>query len=79
MTGFTIRALTLSAALLAGTTAVTAAPAQAAEVKITSLGSHAGEFCRQDRALIFEDPDGTRLLYDPGRTVAGGSDPRPGS
>lgn len=78
MTGFTIRALTLSAALLAGTTAVTAAPAQAAEVKITSLGSHAGEFCRQDRALIFEDPDGTRLLYDPGRTVAGGSDPRLG-
>ncbi|HBC06851.1 MAG TPA: metal-dependent hydrolase [Rhodospirillaceae bacterium] len=79
MTGITIsRALTLSAALLAGTTAVTAAPAQAAEVKITSLGSHAGEFCRQDRALILEDPDGTRLLYDPGRTVAGGNDSRLG-
>ncbi|MAN79674.1 MAG: metal-dependent hydrolase [Rhodospirillaceae bacterium] len=74
----TARALAVSAALLAGTTAVDAASAQAAEVKITPLGSHAGEFCRFDRALILEDPDGTRLLYDPGRTVAGGSDPRLG-
>ena len=32
----------------------------------------------QDRALIFEDPNGTRLLYDPGRTVAGANDPRLG-
>mgnify|MGYP003646177784 CR=1 FL=1 len=56
-----------------------APPTQAAgEVKITPLGSHDGEFCRQDRALIFEDPDGTRLLYDPGRTVAGAKDPRLG-
>jgi TRAP transporter TAXI family solute receptor len=47
-------------------------------VKITPLGSHAGEFCRFDRALIFEDPDGTRLLYDAGRTVAGATDPRLG-
>ncbi|MEO6748305.1 MAG: MBL fold metallo-hydrolase, partial [Casimicrobiaceae bacterium] len=37
-----------------------------------------GEFCPQDRALIFEDPNGTRILYDPGRTVAGPSDPRLG-
>ncbi|MDX1400411.1 MAG: MBL fold metallo-hydrolase, partial [Kiloniellales bacterium] len=37
-----------------------------------------GEFCRLDRALIFEDPDGTRLLYDAGRTVAGPDDPRLG-
>src|SRR3546814_9023130 len=29
-------------------------------VKITPLGSHAGEFCAFDRALILEDPDGTR-------------------
>ena len=35
-------------------------------VKITPLGSHDGEFCRNDRALIFEDPDGTRILYDAG-------------
>ena len=48
-------------------------------VKITPLGSHDGDFCRYDRALIFEDPDGTRLLYDAGRTVAGPDDPRLGN
>ena len=37
-----------------------------------------GEFCQLDRAMVFEDPDGTRLLYDPGRTVAGAEDPRLG-
>jgi len=47
-------------------------------VKITPLGSHDGEFCRFDRALLLEDPDGTRLLYDPGRTIAGPDDPRLG-
>jgi L-ascorbate metabolism protein UlaG (beta-lactamase superfamily) len=47
-------------------------------VKITPLGSHDGEFCSRDRALIFEDPDGTRLLYDAGRTVAGPDDHRLG-
>ena len=47
-------------------------------VKITPLGSHDDEFCRLDRALYLEDPDGTRLLYDPGRTVAGPDDPRLG-
>jgi len=52
--------------------------AGAANVKITSLGSHDGEFCPQDRAMIFEDPNGTRILYDPGRTVAGADDPRLG-
>ena len=50
----------------------------AAEVKITPLGSQEGEFCQLDRALILEDPDGTRLLYDAGRTVAGAEDPRLG-
>jgi L-ascorbate metabolism protein UlaG (beta-lactamase superfamily) len=45
-------------------------------VLITPVGSHDGEFCRNDRALIFEDPGGLRILYDPGRTVAGGGDPR---
>jgi L-ascorbate metabolism protein UlaG (beta-lactamase superfamily) len=47
-------------------------------VKITPIGSHDGEFCRYDRALILEDPDGTRLLYDAGRTLAGADDPRLG-
>ena len=50
----------------------------AATVKITPLGSHDGEFCAFDRALIFEDPDGTRILYDVGRTVRGANDPRMG-
>src|SRR6187431_1509303 len=58
--------------------AAMSAPAVAANVKVTPLGSHDGEFCPQDRALIFEDPNGTRILYDPGRTVAGPQDPRLG-
>jgi len=45
-------------------------------VKVTPLGSHNGEFCRDDRALIFEDPNGTRILYDPGHTVIGAADSR---
>jgi L-ascorbate metabolism protein UlaG (beta-lactamase superfamily) len=52
--------------------------ALAVNVKITPLGSHDGEFCRLDRALILEDPDGIRLLYDDGRTVAGATEPRLG-
>jgi L-ascorbate metabolism protein UlaG (beta-lactamase superfamily) len=28
--------------------------------------------------MVFEDPDGTRILYDPGRTVAGPDDSRLG-
>ena len=47
-------------------------------VNITPLGSHAGEFCTSDRALLFEDPTGVRVLYDPGRTIAGGTDARLG-
>lgn len=50
----------------------------AGTVKITPLGGQEGEFCRLDRALVFEDPNGTRLLYDAGRTVAGPEDPRLG-
>jgi len=53
-------------------------PAVAQTVKVTPLGGIDGEFCAQDRALVFEDPNGTRLLYDPGHTVAGGEDPRLG-
>ena len=54
-------------------------PAYAGNVVITPLGSHDGEFCSRDRALIFQDPDGTRILYDPGLTVAGAKDPRLGN
>jgi len=53
-------------------------PASAQNVKVTPLGSHDGEFCRYDRAMILEDPDGTRILYDAGRTVRGADDPRLG-
>jgi L-ascorbate metabolism protein UlaG (beta-lactamase superfamily) len=52
--------------------------ALAANVKVTPLGGQEGEFCPQDRALVFEDPNGTRILYDAGRTVAGADDPRLG-
>ena len=48
-------------------------------VKITPLGSHDGQFCSNDRALLFEDPTGLRILYDPGRSVAGAGDPRLGT
>ena len=58
--------------------ALVAAPALAQNVKITPLGTHDGELCAFDRALIFEDPDGTRILYDVGRSVRGPSDPRLG-
>ncbi len=62
-------------AMLAGMAALGAG---AATVKVTPLGGQEGEFCPQDRALIFEDPNGTRILYDAGRTVAGANDPRLG-
>ncbi len=54
-------------------------PGWAQNVLITPVGSHTGEFCRNDRALIFQDPAGLRILYDPGRTVMGGSDSRLGN
>jgi L-ascorbate metabolism protein UlaG (beta-lactamase superfamily) len=53
-------------------------PMGAGVVKITPLGSHDGEFCARDRALVFEDPGGTRILYDAGFTVRGANDPRLG-
>lgn len=67
------------AVLVAGIVLATAKITLAANVKITPLGSHDGEFCPFDRAMILEDPDGTRLLYDAGRTVAGPTDPRLGT
>ena len=66
----------LAAAGAAGS--LLAMPAVAQSVKVTPLGGIDGEFCPQDRALVFEDPNGTRVLYDPGRTVAGATDPRLG-
>jgi L-ascorbate metabolism protein UlaG (beta-lactamase superfamily) len=67
------------ATIAVGLTGTIAQPAWSANVKITPLGSHEGEFCRSDRALIFEDPDGTRILYDAGRTVRGPEDERLGA
>lgn len=65
----------LSLALLGATPAALAADGV---VTVTPLGSHDNEFCSLDRAMVFEDPDGTRILYDAGRTVAGPDDPRLG-
>jgi len=56
---------------------VVGATAAGQTVKITPLGSHAGEFCRNDRAILMEDPTGVRVLWDPGRTVWA-EDPRLG-
>lgn len=65
--------LLVLAGLLAG------APVLAQNVKITPIGSHPGELCANDRAIIFEDPTGVRFLYDPAHNVTGGDDPRLGA
>jgi L-ascorbate metabolism protein UlaG (beta-lactamase superfamily) len=54
-------------------------PASAQNVKITPVGSHPGELCANDRATIFEDPSGVRILYDVGHTVTGPDDARLGT
>jgi L-ascorbate metabolism protein UlaG (beta-lactamase superfamily) len=51
----------------------------AQNVKITPLGSHEGELCANDRATLFEDPTGVRILYDVGHTLTGADDPRLGN
>ena len=56
----------------------TATVAQSQTVKITPLGAQAGEYCATDRAMLFEDPSGVRILYDAGASVAGAGDPRLG-
>jgi L-ascorbate metabolism protein UlaG (beta-lactamase superfamily) len=66
------------AALCVGCAQMAMQPPGPGLVKVTPLGSHDGEFCALDRAMIFEDPDGTRILYDAGRTVRGPDDPRLG-
>jgi L-ascorbate metabolism protein UlaG (beta-lactamase superfamily) len=69
---------TISVAAMLGAAALAATPAAAQNVKVTPLGTHDGEFCALDRAMVFEDPNGTRVLYDAGRSVAGPGDPRLG-
>src|SRR3954468_19813972 len=59
--------------------AAVAGLASAQNVKVTSLGTHAGELCARDRATLFEDPTGVRILYDAGHSVLGGDDPRLGA
>jgi len=56
-----------------------ALPALAQNVKVTPVGSHPGELCANDRAMVFEDPTGVRLLYDPAHNVTGGDDTRLGT
>jgi L-ascorbate metabolism protein UlaG (beta-lactamase superfamily) len=51
----------------------------AQNVKMIPLGTHDGELCNRDRAMILEDPTGVRILYDPGQSVLGGDDPRLGA
>jgi len=58
--------------------AMLSAAATAQNVKITPVGSHPGELCANDRAMVFEDPSGVRILYDTGQTLTGADDPRLG-
>ena len=55
------------------------ASAGAQNVRITPLGSHSGELCANDRATLFEDPTGVRILYDAGQTLTGSDDARLGT
>src|SRR4051812_13928354 len=64
--------------ILATALALFCSSALAQNVKVTPLGSHAGELCMRDRATIFEDPTGVRILYDAGQSVTGGDDARLG-
>lgn len=72
------KAIVVLAVLAAGCAGTMTQPAGPGVVKVTPLGSHDGEFCVRDRAMVFEDPDGTRVLYDAGLTVRGPNDPRLG-
>jgi len=59
--------------------AAVAGASAAQNVKMIPLGSHQGELCNRDRAMILEDPSGVRILYDAGQSVLGGDDPRLGT
>jgi hypothetical protein len=53
----------VTAALVLGSILFNSTPrAQGALVKVTPLGSHPGELCSADRALLFEDPTGVRMM-----------------
>ena len=69
----------MKTALAALALALATIPALAQNVKITPVGSHPGELCANDRAMIFEDPTGARLLYDPAHNLTSGDDPRLGA
>ena len=60
----------IAIACLALAACATAPDPQAPKVKITPLGSHDGEFCPLDRALVFEDPDGTASCTTPAARCA---------
>lgn len=64
--GRTVAALCAAAALTGSVAFSGTMRAQGALVKVTPIGSHAGELCARDRAILFEDPTGVRILYDPG-------------
>ena len=59
--------------------ALAASPVIAQNVKITPIGSHPGELCANDRATLFEDPTGVRILYDVAQNLTGTDDPRLGA
>src|SRR5688572_15390699 len=69
----------LATAPIALALGLAAGAASAQTVKITPVGSHPGELCANDRATIFEDPTGVRLLYDAGHTLTGADDARLGT
>src|SRR3978361_1572742 len=73
------RRIAMRIACAAFALSLAAFPALAQNVKITPIGSHPGELCANDRAIIFEDPTGVRFLYDTAQNVTGGDDPRLGT
>ena len=72
-----VRAASIAALIIVSSVPADSRARAQALVKVTPLGSHDGELCSADRAILFEDPTGVRILYDPGRTVDE-SDPRLG-
>src|SRR6266478_4313798 len=72
----TLTILALIGALSSYPQNVPSTASRARTVKVTPLGARTGEFCSPDRALIFEDPSGVRILFDPATTIAGGTDSR---
>ena len=61
----------LAAAAALTTLALASLPALAQNVKITPIGSHPGELCANDRAMVFEDPSGVRPVQEAFREVLG--------